>query len=158
MTLLEYIKLAGSVASAFMGVVAALAILLKPIRKAVVTAISKAAKTNETTSDVSELRDLMEKQNVDLHNAIAAIQDENRRQSEVLRGLTESVALNNRATRAALGNTIKHIYYKYLPTKTLPIHEIEALYMIHTAYKEEGGNSFVDGIFNEMMNEWEHTA
>jgi len=90
--------------------------------------------------------------------AMMAICEENKRQSETLNDLTEAVALSNRASRAALGNTIKHIYYKYLPSRRLPVHEIEALHMIHTTYKEEGGNSFVDAIFNEMMNEWEHTV
>jgi len=158
MNWLDLIKTAGSVASAFMGVIAALTLLLKPVRKKIVEGISRAARTTETSNEVAELRDVVEKQNAELHSAIMAICEENKRQSETLNDLTEAVALSNRASRAALGNTIKHIYYKYLPSRRLPVHEIEALHMIHTTYKEEGGNSFVDAIFNEMMNEWEHTV
>ena len=140
----------GSIASAFLGVIAVLGMLLKPVRKRFVEFVTKAAKTDETDSEVAQLRSLIEKQNEELKTSIEQIKTDNQNQ--------EAVALSNRASRAALGNTIKHIYYKYLPSKRLPIHEIESLHMIHRTYKEEGGNSFVDAIFDEMMNEWEHTT
>jgi len=158
MSTIELIKTVGSIASAFLGVVAVLGMLLKPVRQSFVNFIAKAAKTNETDSEVSQLRELIESQNAELKASIEQIKLNDGHQAKKLDDLTEAVALSNRASRAALGNTIKHIYYKYLPSKRLPIHEIESLHMIHRTYKEEGGNSFVDAIFDEMMNEWEHTT
>jgi len=155
---IEIIKTVGSIASAFLGVVAVLTMLLKPVRQGLIEMVNKAAKTKETESEVAQLRSLIETQNAEIKESIEQIKADNQLQSQVLNDLTESVALSNRASRAALGNTIKHIYYKYLPAKCLPIHEIEALDMIHKTYKEEGGNSFVDAIFDEMMTEWEHTT
>ena len=75
-----------------------------------------------------------------------------------MNSLQSDVKIANLSNKAVLGNSIKHIYYKYLPEKKLPLHEVESLYLLHDAYKQEHGNSFVDGIFNEMINEWEHTA
>lgn len=158
MSTIELIKIIGSIASAFLGVAAVLGMLLKPVRKGFVDFVTKAAKTNETDSEVAQLRALIEAQNAELKASIDQIKTDNQNHAQKLDDLTEAVALSNRASRAALGNTIKHIYYKYLPSKCLPIHEIEALHMIHKTYKEEGGNSFVDAIFDEMMTEWEHTA
>jgi len=158
MQTVELITTLGSIASAFLGVVAVLGMLLKPVRKRFVEFVTKAAKTDETDSEVAQLRSLIEKQNEELKTSIEQIKTDNQNQAQKLDDLTEAVALSNRASRAALGNTIKHIYYKYLPSKRLPIHEIESLHMIHRTYKEEGGNSFVDAIFDEMMNEWEHTT
>ena len=158
MSTIEFIKTVGSIASTFLGVAAVLGMLLKPVREKFVEFIAKAAKTNETDSEVAQLRALIEAQNAELKASIEQIKTDNQNHAQKLDDLTEAVALSNRASRAALGNTIKHIYYKYLPSKCLPIHEIEALHMIHKTYKEEGGNSFVDAIFDEMMTEWEHTA
>ena len=158
MSTIELIKTVGSIASAFLGVVAVLSMLLKPVRKKLVDFVTKAAKTDETDSEVAQLRALIETQNAELKASIEQIKTDNQNHAQKLDDLTEAVALSNRASRAALGNTIKHIYYQYLPSKCLPIHEIEALHMIHKTYKEEGGNSFVDAIFDEMMTEWEHTA
>lgn len=155
---IEIVKTAGSIASAFLGVVAVLTMLLKPVRQGLIEMVNKAAKTKETESEVAQLRALIETQNAEIKESIEQIKLDNQNQAQKLDDVAEAVALSNRASRAALGNTIKHIYYKYLPSRSLPIHEIEALHMIHKTYKEEGGNSFVDAIFDEMMTEWEHTT
>lgn len=53
--------------------------------------------------------------------------------------------------REQLKNFIKNVYYKYLPKKTLPIHEKHAVISQYGYYKKLGGNHFIEEIYNEMM-------
>lgn len=87
---------------------------------------------------------------------IAQIRAENAAQTKKLDDLQQAMDREREASKASLGNAIKQIYYQYYEVKKLPLHEVEALYLAHAAYKGEGGNSFVDGIFDEMINEWIH--
>ena len=155
---IEIVKTAGSIASAFLGVVAVLTMLLKPVRQKVVDAVSRAARTSETSSEVAELRELVERQNTELYEAVTAIREENKVQTEKLNSLQIAIDNEREASKASLGNTIKHIYFKYKDDRKLPVREVEALCLLHNAYKLENGNSFVDSLFDEMMNEWEHVG
>jgi hypothetical protein len=61
---------------------------------------------------------------------------------------------SNKAQLALLRNDITNIYYKYLPIKTLPTYVRENLTLLHDAYVDRGGNSYVCQIFKDMMT-WE---
>lgn len=58
---------------------------------------------------------------------------------------------SNKAQLAMLRNDITSIYYKYLPTKTLPTYVRENLILLHEAYTESGGNSYVCTIYKDML-------
>ena len=61
---------------------------------------------------------------------------------------------SNKAQLAMLRNDVTTIYYKYLPTKTLPTYVRENLILLHEAYTGAGGNSYVCTIFKDMLG-WE---
>jgi hypothetical protein len=55
--------------------------------------------------------------------------------------------------RCLLRSEIVRIYYRHLEDKTLHQYEYENLCLCYKAYKQLGGNSFIDHIYNEMQ-EW----
>ena len=61
---------------------------------------------------------------------------------------------SNKAQLAMLRNDITGIYYTYLPTKILPTYVRENLVLLHEAYVESGGNSYICIIVKDMLT-WE---
>lgn len=68
----------------------------------------------------------------------------------IRKGLVKAFG-SNKAQLAMLRNDITNIYYKYLPTKTLPVYVRENLVYLNTAYVELGGNSYVCTIVKDML-------
>ena len=55
--------------------------------------------------------------------------------------------------KCLLRSEIVRTYYRHLQDKTLHQYEYENLCLCYKAYKQLGGNSFIDHIYNEMQ-EW----
>lgn len=55
-----------------------------------------------------------------------------------------------RSSNDVLRREITKIYYKYLPYKKLPRYLKEELFVLYQDYKEQGGNSFITEIYEEM--------
>ena len=53
--------------------------------------------------------------------------------------------------QALLRNEITKLYYKYLPEQSMPLYARENLMSLYDKYKKEGGNSFIDSLYNDMM-------
>ena len=53
-----------------------------------------------------------------------------------------------------LRKEITNAYYKYAPFKKMPRYIKEGIYVLYKDYKEQGGNSFIDEIFDEIKT-WE---
>jgi hypothetical protein len=47
------------------------------------------------------------------------------------------------------------IYYQYKDDKRIRQFELENFIYLYKAYKALRGNSFIDKIYKEVMNEWE---
>lgn len=69
----------------------------------------------------------------------------------VMRCITRNQT-DNRTKLALLRSEITNIYYKYLEVGTIPVYALENLTMVYKAYKDEGGNSFVDEIYKSMLD------
>ena len=147
MSPIDLIKDIGVVTSATIGVITLVSTIVKPIRKSLLKCIRKIADVDSINTEIKGLKDEFKETHGAITEAIDLLRDENAKQTEVLSKLNSDVHKANLANKAALGNSIKHIYYVYADTKKLPVHEIEALYLLHDAYKDEGGNSFVDVFF-----------
>lgn len=55
---------------------------------------------------------------------------------------------------ALLRSNIVAIYYNYCQNEIIPFFEMENLIMLYKAYKDEGGNSFIDRLYKNMKK-WE---
>jgi hypothetical protein len=56
------------------------------------------------------------------------------------------------STKCLLRSEIVRIYYKYASSCEIPAYEFENTGMLYKAYKDLGGNSFIDKIWNEMQD------
>ena len=69
-------------------------------------------------------------------------------------------AINNKFKNMEVSNqnllrsNVVRIYYKYKEKKEIPYYDKEVVNMCGDAYKQNGGNSFVEDILNEI-NTWE---
>jgi len=68
-----------------------------------------------------------------------------------IRRYLQRVFGTNKAQLALMRSEITSIYYKYLPSKSLPIYVRENLIMLNSVYVEAGGNCYIKTIFNDMM-------
>ena len=50
---------------------------------------------------------------------------------------------------------MRRIYYRNRETKLIRQYEFEDFMYHHSSYKALGGNSFIDKIYTEIVNEWE---
>lgn len=58
------------------------------------------------------------------------------------------------AIRCLLRSEILRIYYKNVVSKSIHSYEYENLSFLYQSYKELGGNSFIDKVWNEV-SDWE---
>ena len=56
--------------------------------------------------------------------------------------------------RCILRNMITNIYYKHQSEQELREYEYENLAHLYERYKQLGGNSFIDKIWDEIQEEW----
>lgn len=57
--------------------------------------------------------------------------------------------------KCQLRSDMLHIYYQYKDVKKIRQYELENFIYLYKAYKALHGNSFIDKIYKEVMNEWE---
>lgn len=57
--------------------------------------------------------------------------------------------------KCQLRSDMLHIYYQYKDEKKIRQYELENFIYLYKAYKALHGNSFIDKIYKEVMNEWE---
>lgn len=141
--MIETVKTVGAVASAVSVTIALCSLLVKPVRKWLASKIRSVSR--EDSRQVEQLGTLLQ----DMAEKLDAIGRQNEEQNKLIH-------LSLSAAQASLGNSIKHIYYKYYLDKCIPIREKEAAILLHRPYNATGGNSFVDELFDEMMT-WEVT-
>lgn len=67
----------------------------------------------------------------------------------------EEENLQREVIRCLLRDAILRIYNEHSADKKLNLFDYQNLDMLHTAYKKEDGNSFVDHIWDEIQNEWD---
>lgn len=60
----------------------------------------------------------------------------------------------NEAQRCLLRESIVSIYYKNFEMSQLRRYEFESLCKLYSAYKNLGGNSFIDKLFDDMSGNW----
>ena len=63
--------------------------------------------------------------------------------------------LQNEALLAILRDHITEAYYKYKDVKRISTYKRESLIKEYTIYHKMNGNSYVDVIYEEMLNDWE---
>lgn len=139
MTWPQLVEFAKSVSAVIGCVVCASGFLLsigKPLRKRIGKAIRQAAAADESKAQAETIEAAL----LGMQTELSLISDK----------LSRCIG----GSRASLGNSIKHIYFKFLPNKQIPYREKEAVIMLHDAYKALGGNHGVDEIYEEIMN-WE---
>lgn len=69
----------------------------------------------------------------------------------------EEENLQREVIRCLLRDAILRIYNEHSADKKLSLFDYQNLDMLHTAYKKEDGNSFVDHIWDEIQREWDHS-
>jgi hypothetical protein len=57
--------------------------------------------------------------------------------------------------KCQLRSDMLHIYYQHKDEKKIRQYELENFIYLYKAYKALHGNSFIDKIYKEVMNEWE---
>ena len=57
--------------------------------------------------------------------------------------------------KCQLRSDMLRIYYQYKDEKKIRQYELENFIYLYKAYKALHGNSFIDKIYKEVMNEWE---
>ena len=57
--------------------------------------------------------------------------------------------------KCQLRSDMLHIYYQHKDDKKIRQYELENFIYLYKAYKALHGNSFIDKIYKEVMNEWE---
>lgn len=143
----ESIKTVGSILSAAMVIISFAGVIIKPIRKWIVRKIKDVADVEESTQELTEVKELIVKLDTSIGDRLTKMEARIDEQAHQLSASME-------ADKAALANTIKHIYMKYCDTKKLPLREKETLVVLHKAYKGVHGNTFIDELYAEMMS-WE---
>lgn len=143
MEILENIKLLGGLATAVLSIIMLTTALVKPVRNKFVSWLNKTIVSDIAEKNVNSLNDTVDK-------VLLTLKEINEKQDQQSRMLK----INADGLRASIGNSVKHIYYTYLPGKALPAREKEAIVSLYAAYKKLNGNYYVKLIFEEMMD-WE---
>lgn len=132
----DLIKDVGAVISAIVVITGFITMLIKPIRKRLISWITHINKTDDTKEELRNLGTLIEKQ-VALHES-----------------LSEDNELQKEAIKCLLRNEIVSIYYKNCDKCELTVHQFENLTSLYEAYVALGGNSFVKKLYDEICNCW----
>lgn len=107
----------------------------KPVRKAVVSFITRNSGKTEMQQQLAELREMMQKHlDADV-------------------GKMESAKNDREALLCLLRNQITEIYYNYLSDWEMPAHQYKNMILLSDAYDHEGGNTYVSAIV-EKMRAW----
>lgn len=110
----------------FLSCVSALAIIIKPIRTWIINKISDVNKNTLT-----EIKDMLQQHILDS-------EVENKIQNETLLCITRS--------------EITSVYYRYFEQRAFPMYERENLIKLYDSYQNNGGNSYIHTIVQEMLN------
>lgn len=74
---------------------------------------------------------------------------------EKIQNTTNDLQHNGQADRiamqAALRSTITNIYFKYKDKDSIPYYEKENLEKLYRAYRDIGGNSFVEDLYTKLI-------
>lgn len=103
----------------------------------------KQKQRDELEADVS---DIVEKKI--LPPILQEMKSINQKQSQQLECLIHS-------SNDLLRMNINKLYYQYLPTKSMPAHDWKLMTLLYTDYHKQGGNTYIDEIYEEMKG-WEH--
>ena len=72
----------------------------------------------------------------------------------MIKKMMGTIKLITDGTRCQLRSDMLKTYYANKPTKTIREYELENFIKIYNAYKALGGNSFIDKVYEEVM-EWD---
>lgn len=128
----------GVVVSCVSGIIALTATIVKPIRQKFINMILKHSHADKTQSGIEELSKKMDSFTENVQESLVNIQKQ-------LTILTDG-------SQAGLAHQITSMYYENLEYKALRVSDWDALTKMYTAYKREGGNSFIDGLYDKMKD------
>ena len=69
--------------------------------------------------------------------------------------LTIAIVNLMNGVKCQLRSDMLHIYYQHKDEKKIRQYELENFIYLYKAYKALRGNSFIDKIYKEVMEEWE---
>lgn len=140
----EIIQNFGGIASSLTVIIGFSAVVIKPIRKKVVSWIKSELNTERTFKEVEELRKdiegLDEKVNLHVQLLNKHIEDSKNRDE-----------LDNEASLFQLRQVITDIYYDCMKKGKIPPEVRENLLKGYCIYKEKGGNSYIARIVQELL-------
>lgn len=129
---LETVKAVSSVVGMISGSTALLAAVCKPIRKSLVSFVTRNSGRTEMQEQLAELRAMMQQH------------------LEADIGKMEAAKNDREALLCLLRNQITEIYYRYLPSREMPAHQYKNMILLSDAYSHEGGNTYVSAIVGKM--------
>lgn len=91
------------------------------------------------------------------HHSETHLQEMDSTLAQIKAMLSEHVACDeakSEAMRCLLRDRITDIYYKRLPSGELRSYELEDLTKLYESYKALNGNSYVEAIYRQMVEEW----
>lgn len=134
--MLEALEFFGSVAGSITTIALCLATLVKPIRTLLVMKLQEMVQTSTQDKLILEIRDTL-KQHMEQDNANF-----------------ENGKLQNETMLGIIRDSITRMYYNYLNSNGIPSYERENLVKQYTLYHKMNGNTYIDIIYNEML-EWD---
>lgn len=111
-----------------------LCVTLPSLRSFVAERLSKSGKAHE---QLLEIRRLLEEQ--------TAAADVLKREAELQRQVDVCV----------LRDLITTAYYQYAQEKRIPVYALENVTALYELYEKRGGNSYVESLVNQILDEWE---
>lgn len=67
----------------------------------------------------------------------------------------EEARLQKEVDRCVLRSLITSIYYCYAKEKKIPVYAMEDVAALYELYKKRGGNSYVQSLMRQILEEWE---
>ena len=78
--------------------------------------------------------------------------EENKEIKNLLSNIDKKIETNREASLAALRHEITAIYDLYYPQGHLPVNVRKDLISLYDAYRKNGGNSYAEELYNELIN------
>lgn len=133
---MELVKDIAAVVGLVLSFSSLLTLVCKPVRRMVVSFITRQSGKSEMERQIAEIRDMLLE-----HLEADKLEQAN-------------AADDREALLCLLRSSITQVYYTYLPTKQVPAHQYKNTIYLTDVYTKLGGNSYVATVV-ENMKEWD---
>ncbi|MBR7165263.1 MAG: hypothetical protein IKD18_03195 [Clostridia bacterium] len=130
----EFLKTAAEILGLLISGGTVLCVTLPSLRSFVAERLTGSQKTH---AQLLEIRRLMEEQ-----GAASAV-------------LKREAELQRQVDVCVLRDLITTAYYQYAQEKRIPVYALENVTALYELYKKRGGNSYVESLVNQILDEWD---